>query len=697
MESCVQLILFLVTLCFSKICGEGVDDGIFHHYPLGDPRNCLQSEAVRSTQDDIPLNIMQVLPGIGWDNLRNVDAGYVNELNYSKCRTTGDRRYLLPDNVYAIPIQHSTMQKNAILIHHWDDWRSYTASTINTKISYLPFISGKFSTSFQDMKTRFINEKSQIARVELRHHFYALKLHPNSPLDQGFKARLLEMASHLENNRSRTADYLAELLVKEYGTDYTNSIDTGAVLVQEDYLNSVYMNESSGHSREITASAAVSFYGASVGASFGDAFSTTTLNSYLKNRHYSKRESFGGMPYQIGVTLQQWEESLVNSMVAIDRSGFPLDYAITVVSLPEVPSSTRRKLRKVIRSAVARYYQVNTYKGCSDPNSPNFDYIANLGIPAACQPPETNTTFGGVFQSCTQSGSENLCAQIKQFNPLTGDLSCPTGFQPVQISRGSVRSSMLDRVCQEVCTSVRRFFVFKKRVCTPRCENVAVPTTASYDGYWCAVIGKVPSNTGYLFGGLFTTKKVNPVTGAHTCPQHYIRLRLGADITVCASNDYELDGANSLPFAGFHSCISGNPLAVDVNGNETHFMRSSLPNKCPRGFSQHLADIDSNCQINYCVRTGQLKIKRLPEVILPPFKKKPVENKWSTNTIAVQTVDGEIWMVVNGTNKWKRPLSNDGLFTKDDETVVNSKSVTNMSPLCITFILTISFIVLLFQ
>ena len=90
MEGCVQLILFLVTVCFSKIRGAGVDDGIFHHYPLGDPRNCLQSEAVRSTQDDIPLNIMQVLPGIGWDNLRNVDAGYVNELNYSKCRTTGD-------------------------------------------------------------------------------------------------------------------------------------------------------------------------------------------------------------------------------------------------------------------------------------------------------------------------------------------------------------------------------------------------------------------------------------------------------------------------------------------------------------------------------------------------------------------------------------------------------------------------------
>jgi len=83
----------------------------------------------------------------------------------------------------------------------------------------------------------------------------------------------------------------------------------------------------------------------------------------------------------------------------------------------------------------------------------------------------------------------------------------------------------------------------------------------------------VPSNTGYR---LFTSKKVNPVTGAHTCPQHYIFLRLGADITVSASNDYELGGANSLPFGGFHSCISGNPLAIDTKSNKTYTRSSNV-------------------------------------------------------------------------------------------------------------------------
>ena len=170
---------------------------------------------------------------------------------------------------------------------------------------------------------------------------------------------------------------------------------------------------------------------------------------------------------------------------------------------------------------------------------------------------------------------------------------------------------------------------------------------------------------------------MNPVTRAHNCPQHYIGLRLGTDITVCVSNDYELGGTTSLPFAGFHSCISGNPLAVDLNHYGVRPSGNASPKGCPCGFSQHLADITNNCQINYCVGTGQLKMKRLPKVILPPFKKKPVENQWSTKTIAVQTVDGKLWVPINGTKKWRLSQPNDYLV-KDDEAGVNSANRLNL-------------------
>ena len=113
------------------------------------------------------------------------------------------------------------------------------------------------------------------------------------------------------------------------------------------------------------------------------------------------------------MTLQQWEESLANSMVDFHLT------VITIVSLPEVLS-------------IVRYYQVNTYKGCSDPNSPNFDYIANFGIPIACLPPETNTTFWRSISDSELHPKWSVCTNkvVKSID------SCPTGYQLLREAQG---------------------------------------------------------------------------------------------------------------------------------------------------------------------------------------------------------------------------------------------------------------------
>ena len=60
-----------------------------------------------------------MLPGFGWDNLRNVNEGQVVSFNFSQCRTTDDGRFLLPDSVSAIPVKASRVQVFAELITHW--------------------------------------------------------------------------------------------------------------------------------------------------------------------------------------------------------------------------------------------------------------------------------------------------------------------------------------------------------------------------------------------------------------------------------------------------------------------------------------------------------------------------------------------------------------------------------------------------
>ena len=67
-------------------------------YPIGDVRNC----AIQDGSASKSLDRMDVLPGLGFDNLRNlhVDLGQVMDYNYSTCQVSGDGLYLVPDNVY---------------------------------------------------------------------------------------------------------------------------------------------------------------------------------------------------------------------------------------------------------------------------------------------------------------------------------------------------------------------------------------------------------------------------------------------------------------------------------------------------------------------------------------------------------------------------------------------------------------------
>ena len=77
------------------------------HYPAGDVRNCPTHTPQNHTQ---PLFRMEVLPGGGFDNLRNLDMGQVHAYNYSSCKISNDGKYLLPDSTFLIPVQESQVE-----------------------------------------------------------------------------------------------------------------------------------------------------------------------------------------------------------------------------------------------------------------------------------------------------------------------------------------------------------------------------------------------------------------------------------------------------------------------------------------------------------------------------------------------------------------------------------------------------------
>lgn len=92
------------------------------------------------------LSRLEVLPGGGWNNLRNLDMGRVINLGYSQCKTTEDGSYIIPDEIFTIPRKQSNLDMNSEIIESWKDYQSVTAASINLELSLFSSINGKFSS-----------------------------------------------------------------------------------------------------------------------------------------------------------------------------------------------------------------------------------------------------------------------------------------------------------------------------------------------------------------------------------------------------------------------------------------------------------------------------------------------------------------------------------------------------------------------
>lgn len=136
--------------------------------PVSRPSNWLR-QCRAST--NLSITALEVLPGGGWDNLRNMDMGRVMNLSYFQCQTTEDGLYLIPDEVFVIPHKETGVETNSEIISSWLEQKSSTSHTINADVSFLSLLNGKFSTENQRMKTHQVKDSSTTARVQVSFYF----------------------------------------------------------------------------------------------------------------------------------------------------------------------------------------------------------------------------------------------------------------------------------------------------------------------------------------------------------------------------------------------------------------------------------------------------------------------------------------------------------------------------------------------
>ena len=134
----VIAVIFALDLC-SSARDESTTDQSSFQYPYGDVRNC----PTQRLDGDGSLSRVEVLPGAGFDNLRNMPMGEVHEYTYNKCMISRDGRFLLPDNVLLVPVQESKLEVFAEVFEHWHNYTSVNSKSINTEVSiFFSLISG---------------------------------------------------------------------------------------------------------------------------------------------------------------------------------------------------------------------------------------------------------------------------------------------------------------------------------------------------------------------------------------------------------------------------------------------------------------------------------------------------------------------------------------------------------------------------
>ena len=190
-----------------------------------------------------------------------------------------------------------------------------------------------------------------------------------------------------------------------------------------------------------------------------------------------------------------------------------------------------------------------------------------------------------------------------------------------------------------------------KHNCHKVCDNINVYVHGNYQTYWCVDHNRQPpSNSGYMFGGLYSSTAVNPLTHTKSCPHHFYSMRFGEDTHICVSNDYNLGAPFSIKFAGFESCSVGNPWPL-TNSSNDH--QSKWPHRCPKGYNQRLASIEQSCEINYCVEAVTFNEQGLPPIKLPPYRKYPSLNPYTYKALSIVSSKGDLWKQDDETKEWR--------------------------------------------
>ncbi|CAM4838271.1 unnamed protein product [Rotaria magnacalcarata] len=500
---------------------------------------------------------VDIYPGFSWDHLRFIDLAPLYEVS------NFNRSHLFQSCIEMIPINENNIEMGSIEIDTFNSRSSEYASNvmIGGSAGFVAFkIGGSYSKEYQTTKKEQGQEKTITLRNQIDYIMVDVILLSSCPLHPQVKRDLIDIAKYLANNNSLLATYLVQLLNKKI-------------------RNTLYKSF---------------IFGLSASYSSSSVHSQATINEYKAKINRKIVNSKGGDIFIMGAHMQEWQTSVNNRPVIIRRAVENLTYVIQTEKIPELTDKALSKVRKEIDEAINTYVEMNTVRGCMNRNSPSFNWVANLDD-SACAPAEQTIQFGGFIRTCSEDARmPQKRSGLRTQNYYTNSYQCKPNFIMHLLHTTAQYESISTEHCWKCgflwlqkCCDTTYIGQGRRDLNLDGCSrNISQQLTAS---------GTIDIRSSYVFGGSFTTVKVNPVTNAYNCPLGLIQAYDIDGIKVCLSERIT-SSPDTLPrYGGMYSCERANI----ATGSHTK--------TCPAGYSAYvMGSVNGNCLLEVCLKFEKL-------------------------------------------------------------------------------------------
>uniref|UniRef100_T1IWH3 MACPF domain-containing protein n=1 Tax=Strigamia maritima TaxID=126957 RepID=T1IWH3_STRMM len=337
---------------------------------------------------DVPK--LKILPGFGWNALKDKDTKQLLQVNYDQCKTTFDGKLLIPDNADVFALKSQEIEVKSSIFEHWSTYIPPTSASFKVATNVWPqeFLPLYYSLSegYQQMKSLQVKNKTFTCRSEMRQVVY--RVHIASRMNDAVKGRFMEVLSALVLDKTEEANTLTEKIVRDYGSHYTNIVDVGAVIVKEDNLKDAFLRaHDDGNRSKILSASKLSLLAIGFPWEHTQDLDSSLLGEYNDALVDKKIQFFGALNWAKGAKAEY--------VVAVDKSGDLLSSLVTSSNFPYYPNATLIRVRRMFNDAIRDYYERHIHRGCTQPKSNNFEFLANIDDGSCCNS-GTSTNYGNL-------------------------------------------------------------------------------------------------------------------------------------------------------------------------------------------------------------------------------------------------------------------------------------------------------------